>query len=448
MESNVFINHPYLLISFLSFLLNIPCGFFREANQKFSLKWWLWIHASIPVILYMRIALGTAKLFIPVCILLAVLGQLVGSRFRRSRMTESDREREEKLPDLRLNDPTERNIADDDVLVALLNMGGPQTIADVKPFLLRLFSDSLIIRFPFSPWLQSFWANLLVNARYKETEKRYGRIGGGSPIYRSTAAQSDALAQELRRRGRNIAVTFSFNYSPPLPEDTVHEAKSAGKKYLLPLSLYPHYSLATTGSNLHYLKKAAAKTFPGLNFLKARPYYLDDSYIWALVERIREQIRPGESLDDFYLLFSAHGTPFYFLAEGDPYAFEINQTVAKIIDRLGRIYDWALCYQSAVGPIRWLKPTTEAMLKALAKKGVKKVLVVPVSFVSDHIETICEIDLEYRAVAEGAGIVDFRMSRALETHPEFIKALADCVEDALGRKPGVLKKIVQTILAR
>ena len=447
MGTNIFLNHPYWTLSCLAFFLNIPCGYIRESCRKFSMRWWLWIHATIPLLIVYRIVFGTSKWFIPVGILLAVFGQVAGSRLRRQSPA-GDWETMEQIPDLRMPAKMDNPPQDSEVLVALMNMGGPRTIVDVKPFLLRLFSDSLIIHFPGSPYLQSFWVNLIVNARYKETEKRYGLIGGGTPLYRSTESQVAALTQELKRRGRSVGIIFSFNYSEPLPEDTIREARSSGKKFLLPLSLYPHYSLATTGSNLHYLKQAAAKIYPELRFLKARPYYLDESYIAALLQRIREQVNPGESLEDFYLLFSAHGTPLYFQLNGDPYAYEINQTVAQIVAQLGRKHRWALCFQSAVGPMKWLKPTTEAMIKVLASKGIKKVLVVPVAFVSDHIETICEIDIEYRKVAEDLGISDFRMSRAVECHPGFIKALADCVEDALGKKSATPSQIPETAIMR
>ena len=352
-------------------------------------------------------------------------------------------------------------------MVVLLNMGGPKTISEVRGFLKRIFCDELIIRFPFSSLLQPVFANGLVALRAKATERRYGLIGGGSPIFKSTMDQTNSVQQELNKRGRNLNVIFSFNYSNPLPDETITQIKSAGKKYILPLSLYPHFSAATTGSNVYYLKKAATPLYPELVFLRAQSYSLADSYIEAFVDRIQEtlnesdvslrggtlfsddeaiyskeiaspkkQARNDTNLDDFYLLFSAHGLPLYFLAQGDLYPFQISQTVARILNTIGRQQAWSIAYQSAVGPMRWLQPSTEAMIKALARRGIEKLLVIPISFVTDHIETLCEIDIEYRAVAEQAGIRDFRMTRALECHPGFIKALADCVEGSLSEPAG------------
>ncbi len=433
MSSNALFQHPYLVLALTSILVNIPLGYIRANYPKFSFAWLLWIHASIPLIVYLRITLGVSKLLIPVWIFLAVLGQIWGSRWRNHSMSQKKRESLQQIPPINVS--RKESIPDSEVLVALLNMGGPRTNTDVRDFQRRLFSDKLLIRFPMSWAFQGLFVWLLVAFRSRAAEERYRLIGGGSPIFDSTKDQNAALQEELHQRGRNLHVTFSFNYSSPLPDEIMHGAKAAGKKYILPLSLYPHYSKATTGSSVHYLKESAAKICPEIQFLDTPSYYLHYGYIEAFAGRIREQLRPGESLDDFYLLFSAHGLPLYFLKEGDVYPFQVAQTVSGVVTCLNRQGGrWSLAYQSAVGPLQWLKPSTEDMLAALAKRNVKKVLVVPISFVTDHIETTCEIDIEYRAFAENLGITDFRMSRAIECHPGFIQALADSVEAILPNK--------------
>lgn len=421
--------HPYLTLSLIAFLVNIPMGYIRENHPKFSLKWLLWIHASIPLIIYLRITLGISPWFIPVGILLAILGQIVGSRWRRRTMSLEDARRMKQIP--RIDSPDPEKIDESKATVVLLNMGGPRTNADVRDFQKRLFSDSILIRFPLSFLLQRVFAWLLVTFRTKVAMKRYQLIGGGSPIFESTERQTSALKEELRRRGREVDVIFSFNYSAPFPEETMRTIKESDRNNVCLLSLYPHYSSATTGSNVHYLKRAAQRICPQARFWEAPPYYLHDGYIQAFVDRIYEQIRPGESLDDFYLIFSPHGLPLYSLVEGDPYAFQVSQTVAKILTRLGRTTRWGIAYQSAVGPLQWLKPSLEDMLEALIGRGFKKFLIIPVAFVTDHIETLCEVDIEYRQLAEHFGAQDFRMSRAIECHPEFIRALADSVEAVL-----------------
>ncbi len=418
-----------MTLAVVVFLVNIPFGYIRENCPKFSLKWLFWIHASIPLIVYLRITLGTSTFFIPASIFLAVIGQLIGGRWRRKTMSIEDSERLRQIPPL--EERKKGKINDSAVTVVLLNMGSPRTLADVRDFQRRLFSDSMLIRFPLSFIFQRAFARMLVAARGKAAERRYRLIGGASPIFESTQNQAEALKEELKRRGRDMDVTCSFNYSPPFPEEVIRRIQERGKKTIFFLSLYPHYSKATTGSSIYHFRKAARDIYPEAGFAQTRGYYLHDGYIEAIVERIREQIKPTESLDDFYLIFSAHSLPLYFLTEGDPYPFQIAQTVAKIVARLERNRDWVISYQSAVGPLQWLKPSTEDMIEALIRRGFKKLLVVPVSFVTDHIETLCEVDIEYRRLAEKWGVEDFRMSRALECHPAFIRALADTVEASL-----------------
>lgn len=429
MPFSLFREHPYWTLAAVSFLVNIPLGYIRENSPKFSLKWLFWIHASIPLIVYLRIVLGTSTLFIPVSIFWAVLGQGVGGSWRRKTMSVEDRDRLKQIPSLAGSGDGKFNASE--TAVVLLNMGGPQTLADVRDFQKKLFSDSRLIRFPLSFLFQRPFAELLASARGRAARKRYQLIGGGSPILGSTRNQTQALQEELKKRGKEAEVTFCFNYSPPFPEEVIRRIQERGKKTILFLSLYPQYSQATTGSSIYHFREAARGVYPEAEFINTAGYYLHDGYIEAFVERIHEQMRPGESLDDFYLIFSAHGLPLYFLAEGDPYPFQIAQTAAKILTRLQRTRDWVISYQSAVGPLQWLKPSTEDMIEVLIRRGFKKLLIVPVSFVTDHIETLCEIDIEYRQFAEKRGVEDFRMSRAVECHPAFIRALADTVEAAL-----------------
>lgn len=434
----MFFDSPFyftIYLSLVSFLINIPLGYIREHYPRFSFQWLFWIHASIPFLIYLRINLNTSTLFIPVMIVLAIWGQSIGARFRRKTRSQKETEVLEQIPDLNLL--IKERINPTEVGVVLLNMGGPRTNKDVKNFQKCLFEDPLLIRFPLSFLLQKFFAWLLISVRLKAVEDRYQQIGGGSPIYKSTTAQARALRRELKRQKIPVDVTFSFNYSPPFPKDTILKLKRAGKKYLLAVSLYPHYSKATTGSNLFYLEKAAKEHYPDLAFIPAASYYLNESYIQAFVDRIHETISTDESLDDFYLIFSAHGLPLYFLTEGDQYPYQISQTVAAVISKINRTSNWTISYQSSVGPLQWMKPSTDDILKALYVRGVRKVLIIPIAFVGDHIETIHEINIEYRHMAEKMGFTDYRMSKALETHPGFIKAMADSVKSSLSMsQPG------------
>jgi len=421
---------PYILIFLTALIVNIPFGYIRSGHPKFSLKWLFWIHASIPLIIFMRISLNLSGLSIPVSIFMAVLGQIIGAKKRKLKTTQAQIDRINQIPFIKEN-ANKTEIQEDKLLVALLNMGGPKTNSDVKAFQDKLFNDPLLIRFPFSKLLQGVFARIIIIFRLKSVEATYASMGGGSPIYLSTGKQIKALKEELYRRNRNVDVTLSFNYSPPTPKNTIAQAKLKEKTHILPLSLYPHYSTATTGSNIYYLEKEVGSSYPDCQLLPTPEYYLHNGYIQSFVDRIRESVGPQENLDDFFLLFSAHGLPVYFLTEGDLYPFQISQTVSKVLSKLDRDQKWAITYQSSVGPMQWMKPSIEAMLAMLGRKGYKKVIVVPIAFVSDHIETICEIDKEYRELAIKEGISDYRMSKAIEDHPEFISALADCVESVL-----------------
>ncbi|MCA9406068.1 MAG: ferrochelatase, partial [Candidatus Omnitrophica bacterium] len=200
----------YLIISLVAFFSNIPCGYLRENTPKFSGRWFFWIHASIPLIIYIRLTTHVSAWFIPATITIAVLGQMVGSRWRKAKMTAADEERLQQIGSLK--QPPAKTIQDNDILIALLNMGGPRTNDDVKDFQKHLFADPLLIRFPLSFLLQDFFAWLLIKFRLKAVKERYQEIGGGSPIYKSTTAQAGALRQELKNRGYNVDITFSFNY--------------------------------------------------------------------------------------------------------------------------------------------------------------------------------------------------------------------------------------------
>ncbi len=321
-------------------------------------------------------------------------------------------------------------VRDEVVSVFLLNMGGPRGAEEVLPFLRRLFRDRRLMRFPGPARWQPVWAEVLVALRGRAAKRRYGLIGGGSPIAEATRRQAAALREELGRRGCNLDVRVCFNYSHPFPQEALTEARRLGRGVIIPLSLYPHYSSATTGASLQALFEAARRCFPEAVFLEPPGYHLSEGYVRAFVDRIRECLQ-GDPLEDFLVVFSAHGLPRRRLLEGDPYPFLVRQTAVRIIEVLGRRGPWRLAYQSAVGPVRWLEPSTEEVVRAAAEAGWRRMIVVPISFVSDHIETLCEIAIEYRDLARRRGVSDFRMIRALECHPAFIGALADAVERAL-----------------
>jgi len=306
-----------------------------------------------------------------------------------------------------------------DTAVVLLNLGGPLRLRDVEPFLYKLFADSEIIRFPGPLWLQPLYATLISKGRRKEVQGRYQEIGGGSPILRETAAQAAALRQALRAAGRAEPVKIVFRYTAPRAAGMLRALAAQGIRRLLPVTLYPHDCRATTGSSLAELEREAAGA--GLALLPGVLHYATDpAYLDSLAEPLRAALAetPGATV-----LFSAHSLPAKAVAQGDPYQREILATVEALQARLGAIPGgYRLAYQSKVGPIRWLEPELGAMLKTLAGLDL---VVLPVSFVTEHIETLHELDIQFREVARAAGVRSYRRLPAPGAHPAYIRCLAE-----------------------
>ncbi len=306
-------------------------------------------------------------------------------------------------------------MANSSIGVMLLNLGGPDSPDAIRPFLYNLFSDRDIIRLGPS-FMQKPLAWLISTMRYKKTIENYALIGGASPILRITNAQADALNLRLREHG-DFTVHVGMRYWKPFTEDTLREMADTGIDRLISLSLYPHYSIATTGSSERSLQ-AALRDY-SIEHVSIPYWYDHPLYIEALVELIGREIR-----EDTVVLFSAHSLPVSFIEEGDPYVDHIKGTIETVAKKLG--ISWHLGYQSRSGPVEWLSPSTEQQLERLAADGVKDLLMVPISFVSDHIETLYEVDILYKGMAEDLGM-NLRRTESLNTHPLFIGALEDLV---------------------
>ena len=325
--------------------------------------------------------------------------------------------------------------------VILLNLGGPDSLQAVRLFLYNLFSDRQIIQL--GPlFLQRPLARLIAAVRYKKTEKSYSLIGGKSPILDITMAQADALEKALNQKpphriqtsGLTFKVYVGMRYWHPFIEEVAPEIYNDGIRKLIALSLYPHYSRVTVGSSLLRLNEAISG-YP-VEILCISSWSDHPLYIEALVDLIKkgfESFTPSVRADSdprgvaeeyTHVLFSAHNLPQKIADEGDPYVCQIMGTIGEITKRIP--IKSHLSYQSKSGPVKWLKPSTDEKLKELAGEGVKNILVVPISFVSDHIETLYEIDILYKGTAEKLGI-NLKRTESLNTHPTFIKALEDIV---------------------
>ena len=321
--------------------------------------------------------------------------------------------------------------------ILLLNLVGPERIQDVGPFLYNLFADPEIIRLP-NPILQKPLAWLISTLRSNKSKEAYRSIGGGSPLRRITEQQARELQSLLRQRGVDATSYVAMRYWHPFTESAVADIKADGIDEVVVLPLYPHFSISTSGSSFRELQRLRQmdERFESLPLRCIRSWYDHPGYVRSMAELIAEQVRASDDVEKAHIFFSAHGVPKSYVEEaGDPYQQEIQACAALIMAELetivGHPNPHTLAYQSRVGPVEWLKPYTEEALEELGRAKTQDLVVVPISFVSEHIETLEEIDIEYRELATESGVVNFRRVRALDTYPPFIAGLADLVVASL-----------------
>ncbi len=304
--------------------------------------------------------------------------------------------------------------------ILLLNMGGPEKEKDVAPFLFNLFSDREIIRLG-PPWLQRPLAWYIARKRANKSRKAYALIGGGSPLKTLTLQQAVCLQEALAVEDNNYVVTVAMRYWPPRAADAVAFLLDQGVQDIVALCLYPHFSRATSGSSIAELKRVMSLSCPGLPLKLVSSWPEHPLYIKALVESIEQGLQHFSG-QDAQIVYSAHSLPVSYINEGDPYVDHLLLTIRAIEQKTGRT--GRLCYQSRSGPVRWLAPSTPEMLRSLAEEACKNILMVPISFVSDHIETLYEIDILYKHQAEELGM-HLLSTTALNSHPTFIACLRD-----------------------
>jgi len=315
--------------------------------------------------------------------------------------------------------------------IVLLNMGGPDTLSAIRPFLARLFSDRELIRLPLAPLTQPMFAWIVSGVRARKVQKYYEEIGGGSPINMLTGKQRDALEGALRETGGNFRVYVGMRYWHPLAKHAVLEMKDDGVARGIALPLYPQYCAATTGSSLSDLRRWMRWAGADFPMVEVKSWPDDAGYIAALCGQIEETLQ-GRSAEGTHLLFSAHGVPKSFIDGGDPYQAETEKTVAAVMERFSGT-PHSISYQSRMGRTEWLKPDTVEEVIRLGREGAQRLVVVPVSFVSDHIETLHELDIRLRETAREAGISEFLRVPALNDSPAFIRALRDIVVSTAGQ---------------
>ncbi|CAN5392471.1 ferrochelatase [soil metagenome] len=318
--------------------------------------------------------------------------------------------------------------------VVLLNLGGPDSLGAVEPFLYNLFSDPDIIDFPGSFLFRKRLAKLISTRRAPWVIKQYSEIGGKSPLKDHTLRQAALLEKKLNE-AFPAKVYAAMRYWRPSTEEALDAIERDQVKRVILLPLYPQYSIATTASSVKEWKKQLALRGSNISFSLIDSYYDHPTYIDAFIERIRDGLDrfPAKTRDDVTILFSAHGTPMKLVRQGDPYSSHIAKTVEAIIERGQITQATTLCYQSKVGPLKWLTPSTPDTIGRLASEGVKNMLLVPVAFASDHLETLFELGIEYRRQAVEKGVRQYEVTEGLNDSPLFIEALAELVFRKAGK---------------
>jgi len=316
------------------------------------------------------------------------------------------------------------------VAVLLINLGGPETQADVKGFLYNLFVDRRIITLPFG--VRHGVAAAIAQSRTPAAQANYRHMGGGSPILAETRAQADALQAVLdTKEGIDARIFVGMRYWHPFIAAAAAEIMAFGPDEIVLLPLYPQFSSTTTLTAF----EAFARAYRGSATVKRVCCYANnDHFIAAHVGLIRAQLAKLADPQSYRLLFSAHGLPQTIVDAGDPYQSQVEATVARIMATLGTNaeggHDHVICYQSRVGPLKWLGPSTDDEIRRAGADG-KPVIVIPVAFVSEHIETLVELDIDYAKLARETGVPDYIRVPALGVSPDYIQALSEEVAKAL-----------------
>jgi len=308
--------------------------------------------------------------------------------------------------------------------IILFNLGGPDKIENVEPFLFNLFNDPAILNLP--TFLRYPLAKLISNRRAPTAKKIYKELGGSSPILKLTIEQSNALEKNLNESDyKNEYKCFIvMRCWHPRASNVINEVKTYNPEEVVLLPLYPQYSAATSGSSIKEWLEVCKKNNYSTKTSTICCYPTEDFFIKSHVSEIKKKIK---DLENYKLIFSAHGLPEKNIKKGDPYQWQVEKSVENIVNNLGiKNLDWILSYQSRVGPLKWIGPSTDDIIIENSKLG-KKIVLVPVAFVSEHSETLVELDIEYKELADKNGCIEYIRIPALGTNPDFINSLSSLV---------------------
>jgi protoporphyrin/coproporphyrin ferrochelatase len=308
--------------------------------------------------------------------------------------------------------------------IILFNLGGPDKIENVEPFLFNLFNDPAILNLP--TFLRYPLAKLISNRRAPVAKKIYEELGGASPILKLTKEQSDALEKKINQDQKihDYKCFIVMRCWYPRAEQVIKEVQFFNPGEVILMPLYPQYSAATSGSSIKEWKDVCKKNQYKVKTSAICCYPTDQNFVRAHTKEILKKIK---DLKSFKLIFSAHGLPEKNIKKGDPYQWQVEQSVKKIVEELNiENLDWILSYQSRVGPLKWIGPSTEDIIIENSKIG-KHIVLVPIAFVSEHSETLVELDIEYKELAGANGCKNYTRVPALGTNEDFIKTMSDLI---------------------
>jgi ferrochelatase len=312
--------------------------------------------------------------------------------------------------------------------IILFNLGGPDSPEAVEPFLRNLFSDPAIITLPWA--LRKPLASFIARRRAPIARKIYDHLGGRSPILEETQKQARALEAALNSANIEARAFVAMRCWHPFSDDTALAVKNFAPDHIVALPLYPQYSTTTSASSFKDWDRAAKKAGLSQPLTRICCYPDQPGFIGAAAAKIRAAMADAKPGLSYRLLFSAHGLPKKTVAGGDPYQWQVEQTAHALVDALGiENLDWRICYQSRVGPLQWLEPATDAEIARAGREGLG-LIVAPIAFVSEHSETLVELDIEYEKLARRAGVPDYRRAATVGADPAFIAGLAELVRRA------------------
>jgi len=324
--------------------------------------------------------------------------------------------------------------------VLLFNLGGPWTLKDVKPFLKELFSDEdILVDMP--SWLRKGLAYFISEVKGRRSIQQYARIGGGSPQLKWTQGQAKGLETKLKTLSSDVVcVEIGMRASEPTILNALKALQDRGVERLIVLPLFPHYSSTTTGSCYKelYRQMKAIQFSPLLTTVRNWP--ADRGYIELLIETLEEQLGKLDPLRAAHVLISAHSLPLKIVERGDVYPQDVDKTTQALCPRLQELtkrfpFSWSLAFQSRNGPVPWLKPYTEDEIVRLGRAGTSQIIVLPISFVSDHIETLSELDIDYKELAHKYKVTTFLRTRSFNDDPKFIQILFELVRGHVTQQP-------------